>query len=790
MPQKPNSSIPRGPNHFTPKETNMENSKKSFVSVLKRGSQSHVTPEITKLALVLDETCIKEFNFGMSLMGRVKDVSSIHNLPCIISKEGFQNVKLSYLGGMWVLFEFDSLALKEKFLNHFGIGSWFTELIQADSSFKNEERIVWISIEGLPIKAWTPNTFCKITSLSNDQDDPSFDGESQEGNVANKGDNNESDVDRVSKSSFMHENNTAHKDVNIYKNEEVGSHLEDLFNIYGILDGQKNNVCNSCSDEPKFPPGFTPDNNVQEKNVEENIKGSSVGCSGGILCMWNHNMFVKEQVSTCDYFVALMGTWALTSSKLLIVSVYAPQELTERRDVWDYLHMLIDRWEGDTVIMVTLTKFVRNMKEDYAFTWAHKSTSKMSKLDRYLISEGVLDLFPHLSALCLDRHLSDHRPILLRETNYDYGPSPFYLIRLKKKLQALKIAIKAWSKEANKRSNDRKINIQQNLSEVDKLIDQGKSNDEILIKRITLFNDLQELNNRNAMEISQKAKIRWFVEGDENSKYFHDQVQDLERNVTYEVVKRAVWDCGTNKSPGPDGFSFEFYCKYWTTIDEDVFQAVRDFFVNGHFPRGCNSSFIALISKIQDAEFVKDFRPISLIGSVYKIIAKILANRLCVVLPYLISDVQSTFVANRQIVDGPFILNELLSWCKIKKLNGMISAAFLIECSILTARFNYLGVKNFFYGVDGSDRKLAWIGWNMVLTSKNGGLGVSSFFAPNRARLFKMPIGAVEQENYGLLCSKVADLVLLNISDRWCWSLEGSQEFLVKSSHILIDNTI
>ncbi|GKF19702.1 hypothetical protein Tco_0068340 [Tanacetum coccineum] len=126
-----------------------------------------------------------------------------------------------------------------------------------------------------------------------------------------------------------------------------------------------------------------------------------------------------------------------------------------------------------------------------------------------------------------------------------------------------------------------------------------------------------------------------------------NQVQDLERPVTYEEVKRAVWDCGTNKSPGPDGFSFEFYRKYWTTIDDDVFQAVRDFFVNGHFPRGCNSSFIALIPKIQDAKFVKDFRPISLIGSVYKIIAKILANKLCLVLPYLISDVQSDFVANR-----------------------------------------------------------------------------------------------------------------------------------------------
>nr|GEV07810.1 RNA-directed DNA polymerase, eukaryota, reverse transcriptase zinc-binding domain protein [Tanacetum cinerariifolium] len=63
---------------------------------------------------------------------------------------------------MWVLFEFDSLASKENFLNHCGIGSWFTELIQATSSFENDEMIVWISIEGLPIKAWTPNTFRKM----------------------------------------------------------------------------------------------------------------------------------------------------------------------------------------------------------------------------------------------------------------------------------------------------------------------------------------------------------------------------------------------------------------------------------------------------------------------------------------------------------------------------------------------------------------------------------------------------------------------------------------------------
>nr|GEZ19903.1 RNA-directed DNA polymerase, eukaryota [Tanacetum cinerariifolium] len=262
-------------------------------------------------------------------------------------------------------------------------------------------------------------------------------------------------------------------------------------------------------------------------------------------------MFVKEQVFTCDYFVALMGTWAPTSSKLLIISIYAPQELNERRDLWDYLRTFIDWWEGDTVIMGDFNeaRLIDLPLEGYAFTWAHKSASKMSKLDRYLISEGVLDLFPHLSALCLDRRLSDHQGFnsFVKTTWKSLNIiEPNGLIRLKKNLQALKIAIKAWSKEANKRSNDRKINIQQNLSEVEKLIDQGKSNDEILIKRITLLNDLQELNSRNAMEISQKAKIRWSIEGDENFKYFHGLKINLQKSklmgigVSSNVVAAAA----------------------------------------------------------------------------------------------------------------------------------------------------------------------------------------------------------------------------------------------------------
>ncbi|GJY26276.1 RNA-directed DNA polymerase, eukaryota [Tanacetum coccineum] len=151
-----------------------------------------------------------------------------------------------------------------------------------------------------------------------------------------------------------------------------------------------------------------------------------------------------------------------------------------------------------------------------------------------------------------------------------------------------------------------------------------------------------------------------------------DQSQDLEREVSKQEIKTAVWGCGTDKSPGPDGFSFGFYRHFWPVIEHDVYMAVNHFFIHGEIPPGCNSSFIALIPKVPDANLVKDFRPISLIGSIYKIIAKILSNRLVNVLGDIVNEVQSAFIAERQMLDGPFILNEILQWCTKKKKKTLI----------------------------------------------------------------------------------------------------------------------
>ncbi|GJZ72826.1 RNA-directed DNA polymerase, eukaryota, reverse transcriptase zinc-binding domain protein [Tanacetum coccineum] len=85
-----------------------------------------------------------------------------------------------------------------------------------------------------------------------------------------------------------------------------------------------------------------------------------------------------------------------------------------------------------------------------------------------------------------------------------------------------------------------------------------------------------------------------------------------------------------------------------------------------------NSTFITLIPKVSNPIHVKDYRPISLINTHYKIIAKILANRLAKVIDKIISQEQSAFILDRQILDGPLMLSEMIDWYKKRKKKMLI----------------------------------------------------------------------------------------------------------------------
>nr|GEZ82787.1 RNA-directed DNA polymerase, eukaryota [Tanacetum cinerariifolium] len=358
--------------------------------------------------------------------------------------------------------------------------------------------------------------------------------------------------------------------------------------------------------------------------------------------------------------------------------------------LWDYVSTLIDRWNGEVVVLgdfnevqniderrgscfnptsarvfdqfISASGLVVVKMEGYIFTWSYPSGSKMSKLDRFFVSEGIFSIFPSITAVCLDRHLSDHRPIILCED--------------------LKVRIRAWIKDTRSSVSGEKDSIKKELSDIDRLLDGGDVSDSNLLRRSGLHRNLYNINQMESKEYLQKSKIKWAIEGDENSNFFHGlinkkrsqlairgvfvdgiwctnpnkvkedffkhfearfkkpvnhrlkinflfskrlsyvQASDLERRVSRDEIRLAVWNCGENKSPGPNGYSFEFFRKYWNLVGSDLYT-------------------------------------------------------------------QSAFVANRQILDGSFILNELLHWCKRKKKQVMF---FKVDFNKAydSARWDYL----------------------------------------------------------------------------------------------------
>ncbi|RHN60029.1 putative RNA-directed DNA polymerase [Medicago truncatula] len=142
---------------------------------------------------------------------------------------------------------------------------------------------------------------------------------------------------------------------------------------------------------------------------------------------------------------------------------------------------------------------------------------------------------------------------------------------------------------------------------------------------------------------------------------------DLIKPFSFEEVKNAVWDCDSFKSPGPDGISFGFVKEFWDVLKGDVMRFLVEFHRNGKFAKGINSMFIALIPKVDSPQGLNDFRPILLVNCMYKILSKVLANRLRSVIGSVVSDVQSAFIKGRQILDGILVANEVVDDARKRK---------------------------------------------------------------------------------------------------------------------------
>jgi len=272
---------------------------------------------------------------------------------------------------------------------------------------------------------------------------------------------------------------------------------------------------------------------------------------------------------------------------------------------------------------------------------------------------------------------------------------------LKEKIKHLKQKLKLWHKEHFGGTFKKVQDLEEEINKLEiESADRQLSSEECMKKK-KLQQDLWLAAQSHESIMRQKARSKWVKEGDCNSRYFYlllnsnrrsnavngvhiegawiddpttvkeeifrffqqryqepelirpklngvsfnsiDQQQNqmLVGCFSEDEIKRAVWECGSDKSPGPDGLNFKFIKQFWLLLKPDIIRFLYEFHANGIFPKGGNASFIALLPKVLDPQNLSEFRPISLIGCVYKIVAKVLANRLKRIMPDIIDERQS-----------------------------------------------------------------------------------------------------------------------------------------------------
>ena len=167
---------------------------------------------------------------------------------------------------------------------------------------------------------------------------------------------------------------------------------------------------------------------------------------------------------------------------------------------------------------------------------------------------------------------------------------------------------------------------------------------------------------------------------------------------------------GPTKAPRPDGMNAFFYQKFWHVVGDSVVSTVLDFFNSSIMVPAINHTHIVLIPKVKSLEKIFDFRPISLCNVIYKIISKVFANRLKLILPNIISPTQSAFVPGRLITDNVLVTYETLQTMHSRKKGKKGSLALKLDISKAYDQVEW----QFLQGIMAKlGFPMTWINWGM-----------------------------------------------------------------------------
>eukprot|EP00253_Pinus_taeda_P036633 PITA_36633 len=349
------------------------------------------------------------------------------------------------------------------------------------------------------------------------------------------------------------------------------------------------------------------------------------------------------------------------------------------------------------------------------FTWSNKSIGPdhiVARLDRFLVQSSFLTCGLMTTSKILPNYTFDHKPILLElSLDGNLGPIPFRFSSLwihqegfqevvseawnqqvqgspffvwEEKMRTLKRELKEWAKRLKTPTAKRKemhdglaghqltmenydetqILLQKEV-ELQKYLHRANSEG---IKRAThsFFKDLYSAPKDPAID-SQAYPIDFIPHCVQDS----DNIM-LTALISMNEIKEDLDFIDPYQAPGLDGFIARFYLTCWPTIKKYLLRMIRKSQTYTKIGGSTNPTFLALIPKDKGATDFRRFRPISLCNTSYKLIAKIIANRIKKILPTIIPENQGGFIKGRKILDNIVLVQEAIHLSFHRKEKGMV----------------------------------------------------------------------------------------------------------------------
>ncbi|WMV33011.1 hypothetical protein MTR67_026396 [Solanum verrucosum] len=382
------------------------------------------------------------------------------------------------------------------------------------------------------------------------------------------------------------------------------------------------------------------------------------------------------------------------------------------------------------------------------YTWSRGTgLLQASRIDRFLISSEWNDTFKTIKQVALPRAEGFLDSVKNWWSSYEVEGNPDFV--LVQKLKYLKKDISTWNKEVFGKLEEQRSQALNDLTNLEQSSEGRILSEAENAQMINLQTHLEQLAKIEEVSWRQKSRCLWLKDGDRNTKYFQSVananrryncidklkiaehvIEDkreikeeilsyyqhlytenepwrplarfenlariseaestwLEREFEEEEIFSVIKSCALDKAPGPDGFTMAFFQHAWEIIKYEIIKALRHYHQHCHMVKSVNATFISLIPKKKRAIELRDYRPISLISSIYKITSKLLANRLKTVIGKLVSGSQNAFVRGSEISDATLIANEALDW-KIKSGEPGLLVKLDIEKAFDKVSWSYL----------------------------------------------------------------------------------------------------